>query len=250
MCSSQTCKGCFTMFKIKSAIFRKPLHPSAHLKLVKMSSKIITNGKASGNQSENAIVGALIMEKSPFFLSIVCTWFSEHCQLLTCLAPAACFLADSECGRIPNDNTIYLSVFISFEMSPGHCTLDPDQLRRAAGSIRRAPRSDLRIPRRGSCCWCAAAWCHMEQHAAPPRTNCTLDAACYFPILLLCCFPAQPLLCRSQSLLCMSRVDIYLLIYAKRTCQCQLGVEKCWNASRRPHQTSAKDKKSTCRRMK
>ena len=58
MCSSQTCKGCFTMFKIKSAIFMKPLHPSAHLKLVKMSSKIITNGKASGNQSEKAIVGA------------------------------------------------------------------------------------------------------------------------------------------------------------------------------------------------
>ena len=77
------------------------------------------------------------------------------------------------------------------------------------------------------------------------RTNCTLDAACYFPILLLCCFPAQPLLCRSQSLLCMFRVDIYLLIYVKRTCQ--LGVEKSWNATR-PHQTSAKAKKSTCKK--
>ena len=71
MCSSQTCKGCFTMFKINSAIFMKPLHPSAHLKLMKMSSKIITNEKASGNQSENTVVGALIMEKLPSFLSIV-----------------------------------------------------------------------------------------------------------------------------------------------------------------------------------
>ena len=59
------------MFKIKIAIFRKPLHPSAHLKLMKMSSKIITNEKASGNQSENTVVGALIMEKLPSFLSIV-----------------------------------------------------------------------------------------------------------------------------------------------------------------------------------
>ena len=41
----------------------------------------------------------------------------------------------------------------------------------------------------------------------------------------------------------MFRVDIYLLIYVKRTCQ--LGVEKSWNATR-PHQTSAKAEKSTC----
>ena len=161
-----------------------------------------------------------------------------------CLRVLFCFLADSECGRIPSDNTIYLSVFISFEMSPGYCTLDPDQLRLAAESILRARRSDLRIPRRGCCC---AAWCHMEAHAAPPPHKLHIRCCVLFShsTFMLFSSPAQPLLCRSQSLLCMFRVDIYLLIYVKRTCQ--LGVEKSWNATR-PHQTSAKAKKSTCKK--
>ena len=92
-----------------------------------------------------------------------------------------------------------------------------------------------------------AAWCHMEAHAAPPPHKLHIRCCVLFShsTFMLFSSPAQSLLCRSQSLLCMFRVDIYLLIYVKRTCQ--LGVEKSWNATR-PHQTSAKAKKSTCKK--
>ena len=229
MCSSQTCKGCFTMFKIKSAIFMKPLHPSAHLKLVKMSSKIITNGKASGNQSENAIVGALIMEKLPFFLRLCVLDFQNivNCLHALLLLPPAFWRTASAGGFRMTTPFIYPC------LSPLKCHQDIVLwILINCGGLQEAsaePRGLTSEFPGVAAAAAAAAWCHMEPHAAPPRTNCTLDAACYFPILLLCCFPAQPLLCRSQSLLCMSRVDIYLLISVKRTCQ--LGVEKCWNAA-------------------
>ena len=73
-----------------------------------------------------------------------------------------------------------------------------------------------------------AAWCHMEAHAAPPPHKLHIRCCVLFShsTFMLFSSPAQPLLCRSQSLLCMFRVDIYLLIYVKRTCQPARSGEK------------------------
>ena len=173
----------------------------------------------------------------------MCTWYSEHCQaLLTCLV----LLSGGQRVREDSEWQHHLSIrvyllwnvtrilyFGSWSIAAG-CR---------AESILRDPRSDLRIPRRGCCC---AAWCHMEAHAAPPPHKLHIRCCVLFShsTFMLFSSPAPVVQISISALYVPCR---YLSTYLCQTYLSELGVEKSWNATR-PHQTSAKAKKSTCKK--
>ena len=91
-----------------------------------------------------------------------------------------------------------------------------------------------------------AAWCHMEPHAAPPPHKLHIRCCVLFShsTFMLFSSPAPVVQISISALYVPCR---YLSTYLCQTYLSELGVEKSWNATR-PHQTSAKAKKSTCKK--